>query len=495
MKTRLHKLGSVILLFVFFIVPFFSVHGVDLCESEKIISGYLEAIRGKPVLLRQFLLEMPKGGDLHHHLGGSVYAETLIQLAVKKGLYINRSTGALVNPPEPGSGVDTDAAVPIACAYKDDTLYERIVFAWSLYNFHPMEETANNHFFSIGSRVRMNFTEEDIGHLLALQRRRAAAENVLYLEATIWLQQQYRQAVKKLAQTFAAETGIRDEKDFLNYRKKLIKHPVFKKTITDVLKTLQKIMAYSDRQLRDEPGRDVEVRFQYYIVRTAPKLDVLTDIITAFETAKISPLVVGINIVAPENNHTARRDYRVHMNMIAAIGSQYPGIKRSLHAGELVLGQAVPEALRFHIRDAVNVAGADRIGHGTDIAYEIDAMETVKKMKDKKIAVEILLTSNELLLGVKGSEHPFPFYVEAGVPVVLAGDDPGMMRTTHTQEFYLAASRYPTITYIDLKGMALNSIRYSFLDNRTKERLLEVLNKKFQSFEEKWWAKALHSID
>jgi adenosine deaminase len=70
-----------------------------------------------------------------------------------------------------------------------------------------------------------------------------------------------------------------------------------------------------------------------------------------------------------------------------------------------------------------------------------------------------------------------------------------MMRTTHTQEFYLAASRYPTITYIDLKGMALNSIRYSFLDNRTKKRLLEVLNKKFRSFEEKWRAKALHSID
>ncbi|MGD2089897.1 MAG: hypothetical protein PVH61_27220 [Candidatus Aminicenantes bacterium] len=31
-----------------------------------------------------------------------------------------------------------------------------------------------------------------------------------------------------------------------------------------------------------------------------------------------------------------------------------------------------------------------------DIAYETDALDTVNKMKDKKIAVEILLTSNEL---------------------------------------------------------------------------------------------------
>jgi adenosine deaminase len=489
------KQVSTILLFMFLILPLASARGGEITESEKIISSYFESIRDKPILLRQFLLEMPKGGDLHHHVGGSVYAETLIDLAVKKGLYINRSTGVLVEPPEPGSGVDADAVVPVARAYEDDTLYERIVFAWSLYNFHPIEETANNHFFSIGSRLKMNFTEEDIGHLLSLQRRRAAAENLLYIEATAWLQQEYKQAVQKLAQTLAEQTGISDERDFLNYREKLVKQPVFKKAMTDGLEKLQKVMTHSDRQLTNEPGREVEVRFQYYIVRTASKPDVLTDIIMAFEAAKNSPLVVGINIVAPENNHTARNDYVVHMKMIAAIGSQYPGIKRSLHAGELVLGQAVPEALRFHIRDAVNVAGADRIGHGTDIAYEIDALETVKKMKDKKIAVEILLTSNEMLLGVKGNDHPFPYYVEAGVPVVLAGDDPGIMRTSQTQEFYLAATRYPLITYLDLKGFALNSIRYSFPDNRTKERLLEVLNKRFQAFEERWRAKALHSID
>ena len=485
------KQASVILLFVLLIVPYSTVRGGELTESEKIISSYFEVIRGKPILLRQFLLEMPKGGDLHRHIGGSVYAETLIDLAVKKGLYINRSTGALVEPPKSGSSPDADVVVPIARAYEDDTLYERIVLAWSLYNFHPIEETANNHFFSIGSRLRMNFTEEDIGHLLSLQRQRAAAENLLYIEATAWLQQEYKQAVQKLEQTLAEQTGISDERDFLNYREKLVKQPVFKKAMTDGLEKLQKVMTHSDRQLTNEPGKEVEVRFQYYIIRAAPRLDVLTDIITAFEGAKNSPLVVGINIVAPENNHTARNDYRVHMKMIAAIGGQYPGIKRSLHAGELVLGQAVPEALRFHIRDAVNVAGADRIGHGTDIAYEIDALETVKKMKDKKIAVEILLTSNELLLGVKGNDHPFPYYVEAGVPVVLAGDDPGIMRTSHTQEFYLAASRYPLITYLDLKGFALNSIRYSFLDDRTKERLLEVLNKKFRAFEERWRGRAL----
>jgi adenosine deaminase len=467
----------VILLFVLFISP---VCADERTDNEKIIISYFESIRSKPVLLRQFLLEMPKGGDLHHHIGGSVYAETFIDLAVKKGLYIKSDTGVLV--PSPAGG---DDVVPAAQAYENDTLYERIVTSWSLFNFHPFNETANNHFFTISSRMKMHFAEEDIGNSLAIQRRRAAAENVLYIEATMRAGECNR-AVQELVKTIGTEDDVKDEKGFLNFRKRLIKHPVFKRAIKDGASKLQRIMAYSDKQLINDPGGEVEVRFQYFILRVLPKINVLADIVVAFEMAENSPLVKGINIVAPENNHRAREDYGVHMRMIAAIGKAYPAIKRSLHAGELVLGQAIPEALRFHIRDAVNVAGAHRIGHGVDISYEIGAIETVRKMRDKKIAVEILLTSNELLLGVKGRDHPFPYYVEAGVPVVLAGDDPGMMRTTHTQEFYLAAMRYPQITYLDLKGFALNSIRYSFLDDKIKERLLDILNKKFQVFEERW---------
>jgi hypothetical protein len=484
MKTRYliknsawFKRVLVILIVVLFIGP---VCGGERTGNEETISRYFESIRSSPVLLRQFLLEMPKGGDLHHHIGGSVYAETIIDLAVKKGLYVRSDTGVLVPPP-----ADGDDVVPVEKAYEDDTLYERLVTSWSLFNFHPLNETANNHFFTISSRSKMDETEEDIGNFLAIQRRRAAVENVLYIEATVRVRECGR-AVQELAKTIGTGDDVKDEKGFMDFRKRLIKHPVFKKAIKDGVLKLKRIMAYSDKQLINDPGSEVEVRFQYYIIRVLPKINVLTGIIVAFEMAESSPLVKGINIVAPENNHTARKDYGTHMKMIGVIGSAYPGVKRSLHAGELVVGQAVPEALRFHIRDAVNVAGAHRIGHGVDIGFETGAIETVKKMKDNKIAVEILLTSNELLLGVKGGDHPFPYYVGAGVPVVLAGDDPGMMRTTQTQEFYLAASRYPAITYLDLKGFALNSITYSFLDNRTKEKLLAVLNKKFQVFEERW---------
>ena len=79
----------------------------------------------------------------------------------------------------------------------------------------------------------------------------------------------------------------------------------------------------------------------------------------------------------------------------------------TLHAGELTLGLVPPRHLGWHIREAVMVAGADRIGHGIDISYDEHMFETLAYMAENKIAVEINLTSNEVILGVKGEDHPF----------------------------------------------------------------------------------------
>src|SRR5271157_5355875 len=50
-------------------------------SSEAQTERYFESIRKDPNLLVAFLLEMPKGGDLHNHLSGAIYAETLINWA------------------------------------------------------------------------------------------------------------------------------------------------------------------------------------------------------------------------------------------------------------------------------------------------------------------------------------------------------------------------------------------------------------------------------
>ncbi len=58
--------------------------------AEQRTSRYLDSVRQEPLLLLAFLREIPKGGDLHNHLAGAIYAETLIDFAAKVGLCVDR---------------------------------------------------------------------------------------------------------------------------------------------------------------------------------------------------------------------------------------------------------------------------------------------------------------------------------------------------------------------------------------------------------------------
>jgi adenosine deaminase/adenosine deaminase CECR1 len=48
---------------------------------------YFNKIRNNEAALTAFFSMMPKGGDLHHHYSGSVYAETFLQYAIAEDLY------------------------------------------------------------------------------------------------------------------------------------------------------------------------------------------------------------------------------------------------------------------------------------------------------------------------------------------------------------------------------------------------------------------------
>ena len=66
--------------------------------------------------------------------------------------------------------------------------------------------------------------------------------------------------------------------------------------------------------------------------------------------------------------------------------------------------------------------------------------------------VEICLTSNDLILGVRGPQHPLPAYMRYGVPVALATDDQGVARSDMTHEYLRAAETYG-LGYSDFKGI------------------------------------------
>src|SRR3981189_2502203 len=67
--------------------------------AEQRTARYLESVRKQPPLMLAFLHEMPKGGDLHNHLAGAIYAEDLIDFAASDNLCVDRTSSQLIAPP------------------------------------------------------------------------------------------------------------------------------------------------------------------------------------------------------------------------------------------------------------------------------------------------------------------------------------------------------------------------------------------------------------
>jgi adenosine deaminase len=197
---------------------------------------------------------------------------------------------------------------------------------------------------------------------------------------------------------------------------------------------------------------------------------------------RAEPMVVGFNFVQAEDDETALTDYSAQIRTVAFLANAGAPVNIALHAGELWLGLVPPDDLTFHIREAVEIAGAKRIGHGVDLAFENALDKLLQEMRERKVAVEINLTSNDQILGVRGEDHPFPAYLDAGVPVVLSTDDVALERVDLTNE-YLRAARDYGLSYRELKEIARASLVYSFLPDSEKQKQLARFDAACANFE------------
>jgi adenosine deaminase len=171
---------------------------------------------------------------------------------------------------------------------------------------------------------------------------------------------------------------------------------------------------------------------------------------------------VGLNLVMPEDWYVPMHDFELHMRMLDYLHEIYPRVHIALHADELAPGIVPPEGLRFHIRDSIERGHAQRVGHGVAVMNENDPFALLEEMARRDVMVEICLTSNDLILGVVGDHHPFSAYRRYGVPVALATDDQGVLRSNMTTEYVRAAETYQ-LSYADLKSLARQSLEHSFL--------------------------------
>jgi hypothetical protein len=211
-----------------------------------------------------------------------------------------------------------------------------------------------------------------------------------------------------------------------------------------------------------QAGCAVSVRYLAQVIRNFPKEQVFAQIALGFVLAQQSQQVVGINLVAPEDDRVSLADYSAHMRMVGALRRHFPQVGISLHAGELALGLVPPKELRFHIAEAVRVAGATRIGHGVDVLHEDGAEALLAEMARKRVMVEVNLTSNEVILGVAGPHHPYVAYRAHGVPMALSTDDEGVSRIDLTREYRRAALTYG-LGYAEVKQLSRNGLTHAFV--------------------------------
>lgn len=428
--------------------------------GEAAAAAALERLRGSPPRLYAFLREMPKGADLHSHLSGTVYAESFIRWAVQDSLCISRRALAVVYPPCTFTA-DTVAA---DSAYASQSLYDALVDSWSMRNWNPARISGHDQFFSTFGRFGSLYRR--VGDQLAEAAHRASEGRVSYLE---------------LMQTpdngIAASLGPRvlgpdafapgTTPDFAAYRQALLQGGLAS-AVAAARQTLTSVEARRDTVLgclpgsQPDPGCRVEVRWLYQVSRGRAPQAVFAQILTGFELAKADPRVVGFNLVQAEDGRISMRDFTLQMQMIDALHRYYPDVKISLHAGELYPGLVPPDQMRFHIRQSVELGHASRIGHGVDVLYEDRPQELMREMASRGVLVEIALTSNDVILGIRGKDHPLAAYRAAGVPVALATDDEGVSRSEMTREWVKAVEEQG-LGYRDLKAMARASLEHAFV--------------------------------
>jgi adenosine deaminase len=113
------------------------------------------------------------------------------------------------------------------------------------------------------------------------------------------------------------------------------------------------------------------------------------------------------------------------------------GLHRLMHAGEV----GGPEK----IREAIELLGAERIGHGIAAINDLELMDL---LAERKIPLEICPASNVKTAALarqlqredaRIEDHPLPKLLRRGIPIVLSTDDPAMFHTTLHEEYANAA--------------------------------------------------------
>jgi adenosine deaminase CECR1 len=410
------------------------------------------------------LYALPKGGDLHNHLAGAILAEWMwdAALAQEKRGYVYYTKVRINNCKDFGTnefGRDPYLLLlkNIQASYYDQLnacekseykklqdldAHEKTAWLNSMrldQSFEGRDEFFQAHWTRISALLHNPYLIADI-----LYRNMDAfgKEGVVYLET----QNELDGYSKPDGSTFTSDE------------------------VADIFRTFL--------ASKEAKATGVEVRFQTDLLRFAPnaeeRLKQLYAIVDGYRD-----LFVGVNMVGREDND---KGYPLRfLSTLRELRHKYPDINLSIHAGEV-------DEPNFHIKDTL-LLGAKRIGHGVNLITDPDTMVL---MRNGPYMVEINLISNLLLEYVSDySQHPFPEYLRIGVPVALSTDDRGMWDSNMTDEDFVAVKEF-NLSWEEMVQLGRNSLKFSFVDEATKARLLANYEKRVtafaQNYQRKGWA-------
>ena len=183
----------------------------------------------------------------------------------------------------------------------------------------------------------------------------------------------------------------------------------------------------------------------------------------AFEVVEKGKKFLGRGVVGIDLCSSEEEGFCVKFVEPIALARKY-GYRVTIHAGETGVGKNVLEA--------VELLGAERIGHGVFIK---DCIEAYKIVKERKITLEMCPTSNVQTKAVNSfNEHPIYDFYKDGIKVTVNTDNRTVSDTNMTKECNILFNQFD-ITYEDYKQIYYNSVEACFADLNTKEKLKEYM--------------------
>ncbi|HVX44717.1 MAG TPA: adenosine deaminase [Mycobacteriales bacterium] len=168
---------------------------------------------------------------------------------------------------------------------------------------------------------------------------------------------------------------------------------------------------------------------------------------------------IGLGLGGPEAG-IRRADYAPAFDR-----ARTAGLHSLPHAGETVGPDEVWSAVR-NLR-------AERIGHGIGAASDPGLLD---HLAEHGIALEVCPTSNVCTGAVPSlAEHPLPSLLQAGVPVTLATDDPGMFGADMNSEYLLCHTEFG-LNHHELAELARAGVRAAFCSEELRRDLLSEID-------------------